>query len=108
MDTSAGRTRARAAMTEDERNRLMKEGKCFNCKNTGHRSRECPDKKNRTQIQTGEAEEEAPKDKEESASAVKASATKALSAKEVIEMVRNMEEGEKEKVIEECFMQDFA
>ena len=107
MDTSAGRTRAQAAMTEDERNRLMKEGWCFNCKNTEHRSRECPDKKGRTQIRTGESKED-PEDKEESASAVKASTTKALSAKEVIEMVRNMEEGEKEKVIEECFMQDFA
>ena len=85
----------------------MKEGRCFNCKNTSHRSRECPDKKNHTQIQAGEVEEP-PQDKEEAASAVKASATKALSAKEVIEMVRNMEEGEKEKVIEEWFMQDFA
>ena len=107
MDTSAGHTHAWAAMTEDERNRLMKEGKCFNCQNTGHRSRECPDKKNCAQIRTGEVEE-TPKDKEEAASDVKASATKALSAKEVIEMVWNMEEGEKEKVIKECFMQDFA
>ena len=107
MDTLAGRTRARAALTEDERGRLMKEGRCFNCKNTGHRSRECPDKKNRTQIRTGETKED-PEDKEEPASAVKASTTKTLSAKEVIELVRNMEEGEKEKVIEECFMQDFA
>ena len=106
MDTSAGRTCARAALTEDERSRLMKEGRCFNCKNTGHRSRECPDKKNRTQIRTGETKED-PEDKEEPASAVKASATKTLSAKEVIDLVRNME-GEKEKVIEECFMKDFA
>ena len=107
MDTSAGCTRARAALTEDKRSHLMKEGRCFNCKNTGHRSRECPDKKNQTQIWTGELEE-TPKDKEEPTSAVKASATKALSAKEVIEMVQRMEEGEKEKVIKECFMQDFA
>ena len=107
MDTSAGRTRARAALTEDERSRLMKEGRCFNCKNTGHRSRECPDKKNRTQIRTGETKEET-EDKEEPASAVKASATKTLSAKEVIDLVRNMEEDEKEKVIKECFMKDFA
>ena len=55
----------------------------------------------------GEAEEN-PKDKEEPASAVKAGDTKTLSAKEVIELVWNMEEGEKEKVIEEVFMQDFA
>ena len=73
----------------------------------GHRSRECPDKKNHTQIWVGEVEEP-PKDKEEPASAVKASATKALSAQEVIELVWNMEEGEKEKVIEEVFMKDFS
>ena len=87
----------------------MKEGRCFSCKNTGHRSKECPDK-SRTQIRTGETDEDPknPKDKEEPASAVKASATKNLSAKEIIDLVRNMEEGEKEKVIEECFMQDFA
>ena len=107
MDTSAGCTCAQAALIEDERGHLMKEGQCFNCKNTGHCSKDCPDKKNCTQIQAGEAEQ-TPKDKEEDASAVKASATKALSAKEVIEMVQNMEEGEKEKVIEECFTQDFA
>ena len=107
MDTSAGRTRARAALTKDERGRLMKGGRCFNCKNTGHRSKECPDKKNRTQIRTGETKED-PEDKEEPASAVKASATKPLSAKEVIDLVQNMEEDEKEKVIEECFMKDFA
>ena len=53
MDTLAGCTRAQAAMTEDERNCLMKEGRCFNCKNTGHRSRECPDKKNCTQTRLG-------------------------------------------------------
>ena len=110
MDTLLGRSHARAALTEDEKSHLMKEGRCFNCKNTGHRSRECPDKKNRTQIRTGETNEdpEDPKDKEEPTSAVKASATKPLSAKEVIELVRGMEEGEKEKVIEECFMKDFA
>ena len=109
MDTSAGRTRVRAALTKDERSHLMREGRCFNCKNTGHWSRECPDKKNRTQIRTGESQED-PKDKEEeeTASAVKASATKALSAKEVIDLVQNMEDGEKEKVFEEVFMKDFA
>ena len=51
---------------------------------------------------------ETPKEKEESTSAVKASATKALSARELIDLVQNMEEGEKVKVIKEVFMQDFA
>ena len=107
MDTSLGCSHAQAALTEEEKGRLMKEGRCFNCKNTGHRSWEYPDKKNQTQIRTGETKEP---DQEEEAttSAVKASGTKPLSATEIIELVQNMEEGEKEKVIEEVFMQDFA
>ena len=85
----------------------MKEGRCFNCKNTGHQSKECPDKKSRTQIRVGETKEPERED-EATTSAVKASGTKPLSATEVIELVCNMEEGEKEKVIEEVFMKDFA
>jgi hypothetical protein len=27
----------------DKQTRLMKEGRCFKCKNTGHRASECPD-----------------------------------------------------------------
>ena len=107
MDTSAGRTRAWAALTKEEKGRLMKEGRCFNCKNMGHRSRECPDKKNQTQIRAGETKEPEKED-EATTSAVKAGGTKPLSAAEIVELVRNMEEGEKEKVIEEVFMQDFA
>jgi Ty3 transposon capsid-like protein/Zinc knuckle len=33
-------------MTVDEHARLMKEGRCFRCKNTGHLSRDCPNKNN--------------------------------------------------------------
>jgi Zinc knuckle len=29
----------------DKQTRLMKEGRCFKCKNTGHRANECPDNK---------------------------------------------------------------
>jgi hypothetical protein len=43
MDTSADRIRARQ-ITTDERQELMKTGKCFTCKRQGHLSRDCPQK----------------------------------------------------------------
>ena len=107
MDTSAGCTHARAALTKEEKGCLMKEGRCFNCKNMGHQSRESPDKKNWTQIRTGETEEPT-KEAKATTSAVKASGTKPLMAKEIVDLIHKMEKGEKEKVIEEVFMQDFA
>jgi hypothetical protein len=36
MDLTPGRTRARAALTDDEMNKLCQEGKCFKCKRQGH------------------------------------------------------------------------
>jgi Zinc knuckle len=30
----------------NEQTRLMKEGRCFKCKNTGHRANKCPDDEN--------------------------------------------------------------
>jgi Zinc knuckle len=30
-------------LTVEERNKLMKEGRCFKCRNTGHRANECPE-----------------------------------------------------------------
>ena len=42
-----GRTRARATMTEEEKTKRIKEGKCFKCDQKGHISRFCPQKNNR-------------------------------------------------------------
>jgi Zinc knuckle len=33
-------------LTIGERNQLMKEGRCFKCRNTGHQANECPEKEN--------------------------------------------------------------
>ena len=37
------------ALTFEERTELMKEGKCFNCRSTGHISKDCPKKKKKTE-----------------------------------------------------------
>ena len=31
-------------LSMEERTKLMKEGRCFNCKDVGHRANECPEK----------------------------------------------------------------
>ena len=41
-----GRTRARATMTNEEKQRYQQEGKCFRCGNKGHISRYCPQHQN--------------------------------------------------------------
>ena len=55
MDLTPGRTRARAALTDDEYAQLRKEGKCFHCKKQGHLSRNCPLKPGGSRVRaTGE------------------------------------------------------
>ena len=41
-----GRTRARATMTEADKQRYQQEGLCFRCGNKGHISRNCPQRQN--------------------------------------------------------------
>jgi Zinc knuckle len=33
-------------LTVEERNKLMKEGRCFKCRNTGHQANKCPEENN--------------------------------------------------------------
>jgi hypothetical protein len=33
-------------LTIDEQNKLMKEGRCFKCRNTRHRANKCPEDRN--------------------------------------------------------------
>ena len=56
------------ALSVEERNHLQKEGRCFNCRKTGHMSRACPTKQDapkkiasenqKSTIRTTKAEEE--------------------------------------------------
>jgi Zinc knuckle len=34
-------------LTVDERHKLMKEGRCFKCRNTGHQANKCPEDDNK-------------------------------------------------------------
>ena len=113
MDLTPGRTRARAALTDDERGQLMAAGKCFHCKKQGHMARNCPDKPRQSQARTtttGDAVTNAGS----SASAVisagnSAQPTKKVNAQELVEMVRGMDDDQKDIVIQEVFMkEDFS
>ena len=97
MDLTPGCTRARAALTNDERATLQQEGKCFKCCKKGHMSRDCPDRA--SQAQSGATKEE--EIKEEDAQ------IKQVSTEELVNLVRNMTQEEKDKVIQDVFMKDF-
>ena len=101
MDLTPGHTRARAALTDDERATLRQEGKCFKCRKKGHMSRDCPDRA--SQARSGTTKEEGPKEevKEEDAQ------IKQVTAEELVHLVRNMSQEEKDKVIQDMFMKDF-
>ena len=96
MDLTPGRTRARAALTDDERATLRQEGKCFKCRKKGHMSRDCPDRT--SQAHSGVTKEEV---KEEDVQ------IKTVTAEELVNLVRGMTQEEKDKVIQDVFMKDF-
>lgn len=44
MDTTPRRVKTHAALTQEDKAKLMAAGKCFQCKKQGHMSKTCPDK----------------------------------------------------------------
>ena len=84
MDLTPGRTRARAALTDDERATLRQEGKCFKCRKKGHMSRDCP---NRTsQARSGVTKEEQTETSKEEVQEGDAQ-IKTVTAKELVKLV---------------------
>lgn len=55
--TFKGKGRNRTILTEQEKEEYRKNGKCFNCGKQGHRSFECPDKKDKGKIREVQTEE---------------------------------------------------
>ena len=100
MDLTPGHTRAWAALTDDKRATLRQEGKCFKCCKKGHMSRDCPDWS--SQARSGATKEELKEEvKEEDAQ------IKQVTTEELVNLVRNMTQEEKDKVIQDVFMKDF-
>jgi hypothetical protein len=120
MDLTPGRTCARAALTDDEITRLRQEGKCFKCKRQGHIGRNCPNQNsqvratNTSNASSGASQTPGPSATNTSnarsgTSAPLTSVRKAITAQELVELVQDMDQGEKDKVIQDIFMQeDFA
>jgi hypothetical protein len=95
-------------ITTDKRAELMKAGKCFTCCKQGHLSRDCPQCSSRprtnahastsqVKIEDDDEEEDTPKIK------ARTGKTK-YSADEIIEIMRNTGDDDKDKVIQKVFM----
>ena len=101
MDLTPGHTCARAALTDDERATLCQEEKCFKCWKKGHMSWDCPNQT--SQVQSGQTKEESPSGE---VPETKDPEIKQITAQELVNLVHKMEQGEKDKVIQEVFMKE--
>ena len=118
MDTTPGWVKAHAAntrppLTDDECEKLRKEGQCFRCKKQGHLSCYCPDKLSQAR---GNPEEEESKEETIQATSSKAPAPKQTNpflkkkttAQDIIWLITDAEDEVKDTIIQEVFMkQDF-
>ena len=99
MDVDRARARQ---LTTEERTELMKTGKCFTCKQAGHLSHDCPRRvpRNNPRASTSKVEEE--NDPPPGPAKTK------FSADDIIDIMRNADDKDKDEVIQKVFMtQDF-
>ena len=101
MDLTPGHTHARAALTDNERATLCQEGKCFKCQKKGHMSQDCPDWTSQVRSSQTKGEDPAGEVPE-----TKDPEIKQITAQELVNLVHDMEQGEKDKVIQEVFMKE--
>jgi hypothetical protein len=101
MDLAPGHTRARAALTDDEMAKLHQEGKCFKCKRQGHIGHNCPNQNpqicatNTITDSSGPSNYNATNTSNASSGASEGSPSirKAITAKELVDLVRDMDQG---------------
>ena len=118
MDQTPGHIRARQ-ITTDEKEELMRTGRCFNCKEQGHLSQYCPKKRTGTTFPANSATRPQPRaraaqvtvnfddgveDTEPEAAVKATSSQKSLTADQIIELMQNASEEDKDKVIQKVFM----
>jgi hypothetical protein len=115
MDIDAIRTTGK--LTDEERTKLMKEGRCFRCRKLGHMSRACPDKgkgktPDRPRSSQGQYTKEKPKvraavinedEEEEQHSEAETSTTAppSYTKKDVLQYIRGMTIEDRENLYEE-------
>ena len=118
MDTTPGRVKARATttrppLTDEEREKMRKEGRCFRCRKQGHLSRYCPEKPSQARGNpSGEESEEETIQATTSKPPPKQTnpflAKKKTTAQDIIRLITDAEDDVKDTIIQEVFMkQDF-
>jgi hypothetical protein len=117
MDTTPRCIRARAALSEDEMAQLHREGKCFKCRRQGHIGCNCPNQNSQIRAtdtnKTGAISQNATNTSTDSSGTSNTitplHSIKKINAQELVKLVRDMDQGEKDKVIQDIFMnEDFA
>ena len=117
MDTTPGWVKARAtntrsSLSDEDREKLRKEGRCFRCKKQGHLSRFCPNKPSQARGNPDDDESEGeaiqtmktPAPKQTNPFLVK----KKTTAQDIIRLITDAEDDVKDTIIQEVFMkQDF-
>ena len=97
MDTTPRRVQARVTITDEERSRLMAEGKCFRCKQKGHMSQACPQKAHESGLKAYTTNQE-------EGATINTTDTTKLTPKELFDAITSLNDENKDQLIQEAFM----